>query len=114
LRAKNGKDNQSWSIVYVDEAEDEQEKGLNKEFGMIIGKPFVLRSRMLFHRVVENHPNTWNYLRRYVPNRKGQQWFFDGASKTIKNGWRTTWSMQIHSNGGHPYSSTALTNSRWW
>ena len=105
---------QRWKVVYVDEAEEEQDKGLNKEFGFHVNRPFYFRSRMLFHRVVDQHSNTWNYLRRWVKNRTSQQWYFDNVSKTIKNKWRTSYSMQIHSNGGHPYSSATTTNSRWW
>jgi hypothetical protein len=60
---------QRWKVVYVDEAEEEQDKGLNKEFGFHVNRPFYFRSRMLFHRVVDQHSNSWNYLRRWVKNR---------------------------------------------
>jgi hypothetical protein len=106
--------NQRWKVVYVDDADKEADKGFNKDFGFHINRPFYFRSRMMFHRVIEQHSNSWNYLRRYVKNKTAQQWYFDMASKTIKNKWRTTYSFQIHSNGNHKLVSATTTNSRWW
>jgi len=37
--------NQKWKIVYVDTV-NEQTKGLNKDFGFYVNKPFYIRSRL--------------------------------------------------------------------
>jgi hypothetical protein len=50
---KTNNANQRWKIVYLDQAEDEQEKGMNKDFGFHINRPFYFKSRMLFHRVID-------------------------------------------------------------
>jgi hypothetical protein len=86
---KTENENQEWNIVYVDEAKDEQEKGMAKDYGFKINEPFYFRSRMMFHRVADLHGNNWVYLRRWVKNRTSQQWYFDMASKTLKSKWKT-------------------------
>jgi hypothetical protein len=106
--------NQRWKVIYQEDQKKEADKGFNEEFGFSINRPFYFKSRMMFHRVIDQHSNSWNYLRRYVKNRTSQQWYFDQVSKTIKNKWRTNYSLQIHSNGGHKLVSATTTNSRWW
>lgn len=51
--------NQRWKVVYLDAADKEQEKGLHKDFGFHINRPFYFKSRMMFHRVVDHHANNW-------------------------------------------------------
>jgi hypothetical protein len=45
--------NQRWKIVYLDEADKEATKGLNKDFGLFVNKPFFIVSRMPMKRVIE-------------------------------------------------------------
>lgn len=45
---KNGSKAQSWKIVYVADAKKYQEKGLNKERGIEINRPFYIISKMAF------------------------------------------------------------------
>jgi uncharacterized protein (UPF0248 family) len=111
---KNDEDKQKWSIVYLDEADKEQEKGMSKEWGFRVGESFYLRSRMPFHRVADLHGNNYVYLRRWVKNRTSQQWYFDMASKTLKSVWKKGQSFQINSTGNHPYMGSGATLSRWW
>jgi hypothetical protein len=87
---------------------------MHDEFGFRINSPFFIRSRMMFHRVVDHHANNWMYLRRWVKNRNSQHFYFDGVSKTLKTKYRTAQSMQIHSNGNHKLVGSTTTNSRWW
>ena len=94
--------NQRWKVVYLDQSKDEQEKGFNKEFGFHINRPFYIRSRMMFHRVVDlNGQNTWAYLRRYVKGKTQMQWYFDMTSKTLKSKTWNNQSLTIWSNGNH-------------
>jgi prophage antirepressor-like protein len=70
---------------------------------------------MFFHRVVEAHGNNWLYLRRYVKNRKAQQWVFNEVDKTLhSHNWKN-YAMTIHSNGNsnHMRMLSSIT-SRWW
>lgn len=44
-----------------------------------------MRSRLPMKRVAECHGANNVWLRKYRKNVLGQQWFFDGVSKTIKS-----------------------------
>jgi hypothetical protein len=44
---------QSWRLVYTSDAKKVATKGLNKEFGLHINRPFFLVSKMYMERVVE-------------------------------------------------------------
>jgi hypothetical protein len=48
---KHGKVNQRWRIIYVDSKQD-QVKGLNKDFGFFINRPFYIVSKMPMGRVI--------------------------------------------------------------
>jgi len=45
--------NQRWKVVYLDKAAKTATKGLNKEFGFHINRPFYLVSQLPFNRVAE-------------------------------------------------------------
>jgi hypothetical protein len=95
----HGGKNQDWQVIYVEEAEKEMTKGLNKEYGFHVNRPFYFRSRLPFRRVAEMHGNRYVYLRRWIKNRKGQQWIFDQKSKTVTNmNWKN-YALEIQSNG---------------
>jgi hypothetical protein len=38
--------NQKWRIIYVDEKKPEQSKGLNKQFGLYVNRPFAIQTQM--------------------------------------------------------------------
>jgi hypothetical protein len=110
----SGGKSQQWNVIYLDKADKRQTKGLNKDFGFHVNRPFYIRSRMPFKRVAEcvgaNNVN----LKRWRNNAKGQQWYFDGVSKTLKNNQWKSHSLDIQSNGGSTNLRCTTTNSRWW
>lgn len=60
----HNKGNQRWNIVYLDQKAKEQTKGLNKQFGFHINRPFYIVSKMTMGRVVEaNGGNTLKIMR---------------------------------------------------
>ena len=111
---RHGGKNQRWKVLYTDKAKDIQTKGLNEDFGFQVNRPFYIRSRMLFKRVLQCHGANNIALNRYAKTNKAQQWFFDGATKTIKNNQWKTHSLNIQSNGGSPNLQVLTTNARWW
>jgi hypothetical protein len=46
VHKNHGGSNQRWNIVYVDEAAKIESKGISKEFGWHINRPFYIRSKM--------------------------------------------------------------------
>jgi len=115
-----GKENESkyaeqrWKIIYLDKAAKVETKGLNEEFGLHINRPFYIRSRMPFQRVIECIGANNVTLKRWRANTRQQQWFFDEVSKTIKNNYWKSHSLDIQSNGGSTNLRCTGTNSRWW
>jgi len=106
--------NQQWQVVYVDEADKDRTKGMNSEFGFHINRPFYMRSRLPFLRVAECHGANNVWLKRWRKNVAAQQWYFDEVSKTIKNNYWKSHSLDIQSNGGSTNIRCTTTNSRWW
>jgi len=87
---------------------------LNKNFGFHINRPFYLVSKLPFNRVAECHGANNVWQRRWRKNTLGQQWFFDGVSKTLKSNQWKNYSLDIQSNGGSTNVRCTTTNSRWW
>jgi hypothetical protein len=69
VHKRHGGANQRWKVVYIDKAAPEPTKGLNKEFGFHIRRPFYLVSRLPMHRVAQVHGHNNILLNRYVKNR---------------------------------------------
>jgi hypothetical protein len=86
---------QKWNVIYVDEADKDRTKGLNSEFGFQINRPFYIRSRLPFQRVIECHGANNVWLKRWRKNTTAQQWYFDEVSKTIKNNHWKSHSLDI-------------------
>jgi hypothetical protein len=105
---------QQWQVVYLEDAKGPQTKGLNKDFGFHVGRPFYLISKLPFNRMIECIGANNVTMRRWRNNAKAQQWFFDGVSKTIKNNNWKSHSLDIQSNGGSTNVRCTTTNSRWW
>jgi len=60
--------NQRWKIIYTDKADKPVAKGMNKDFGFEVNRPFYIVSRMPMNRVIE-WPGSGNVLiRQYVAN----------------------------------------------
>jgi hypothetical protein len=61
---------QQWKIVYLDKADKIQTKGLVEDFGFHANRPFYIRSRMPFKRVIGMHGNAHLYFYRGKKNNK--------------------------------------------
>ena len=63
--------NNQWTILYVDQ-DKSQTKGVNKEFGFHINRPFYLVSKLPMNRVMEAVNSSALQLRRWKKGRVGQ------------------------------------------
>jgi len=106
----NRGNHQKWTVVYLDKAEKTSGKGLDKDFGFHRNRPFYIRSRLPMKRMAECVGANNVQLKRWTKNRKSQQWFFDPVSKTIKNNY---WKSHSLDGNGNNVRCTG-TNSRWW
>jgi hypothetical protein len=101
--------------MYVEDAPKVKEEEIVAEFGFHPNRPFYLRSRMPFKRVIGMHGNAHLYFYRGKTNNKAHQFWFDPVSKTIRNNNWKGHAITIPSNGnsrGH-MRMTGVT-SRWW
>jgi len=81
---KTGKINQQFDLIYADEYPEEPKKGeLNKEFGLYVQRDFNIISAMGSGRYLEVINNR-NMVVKTRNGNKGQTWYFDQYSKTIK------------------------------
>jgi hypothetical protein len=54
-------------------------------------------------------------IKRFAKGRLGQQFFFDGVSRTIRSQQWKNYALEIQSNGGSAnLRMTSSINSRWW
>jgi patatin-like phospholipase/acyl hydrolase len=110
---KHGKLNQQWDIIYADEYPEEPTKGeLNKEFGLYVLRDFHIVSEMDSHRYLEVI-NTRDMVIKTPNAQKGQVWYFDQVSKTIKSK-RNNQSFDIQNSGKTRTLQVWSTNSGWW
>jgi hypothetical protein len=106
---------QLWNIMYLDKADKVATKGLDKDFGFHINRPFYLVSELPFNRVAECIGASYLRLKRWRNNVTQQQWVFDGKSKTIRSKTWSNYAIQISGNGGsNTIRMTSGINSRWW
>jgi hypothetical protein len=111
--AKNGKIHQQWDVVYADQWKGEPGNGeLNEEYGLYVGKPFNIISAMGSGRYLEVINNR-NMVIKTRNSQKGQIWYFDQRSLTIKTKINNQ-SWHIQSNGGGNKMEIQGTNSQWW
>jgi hypothetical protein len=102
-------------VIYKDEAKGPQTKGLNKDFGFHVNRPFYFRSRMPFHRVMAMHGNSHMYIQRWKRNNNPQMFWFDPVSKTIRNQHWKGHAITLPGNGNsRGHVRTAGVTSRWW
>ena len=71
--------NQKWTIKYLDQVEDGPKKGLNKDFGFEINRPFYIRSRMTMNRFIAYKGNSSLGIKSWVDGDKDFKWVFDGT-----------------------------------
>jgi len=65
-------------------------------------------------RIAECHGANNVWLKRWRKNVAAQQWYFDEVSKTVKNNYWKSHSLDIQGNGGSSNIRCTTTNSRWW
>ena len=101
--------NQRWKIQYTKDVAKEATKGMDKDFGFEINRPFYIRSKMPMGRVMEAISANNVTLKKFYKNRKSQQWVFDRVSNTIKNqNWKN---YSLDKQGGN--LTVRTTNSKW-
>jgi hypothetical protein len=101
---------QKWKLLYADKAKPVQMKGLNKKFGLEVNRPFFIVSKMWMNRVAECVGASNIVIKTLVRTNKGQQFYFDGGTKTIKsNQWKD---RSITLSGKNLYMTT--TSARWF
>jgi len=99
----------------LDKADKIATKGVNKDFGFEINRPFYIVSQLPMNKVVEMQGGTNVVLKRWRANQRQQQFVFDNVSKTVKNmNWKN-YALDIQNNGrSNNLRTTASINSRWW
>jgi ribosomal protein L21E len=81
---------------------------------MFINRPFYLISRLPMKRVAEMVGASNMAIKRFVKGRMGQQFFFDGKSKTIRSQQWKNYCIEIQNNGkADNLRATSGINSRW-
>jgi len=111
---KNGSKAQSWKLTYTKDAAKIQTKGLNKNFGLDIERPFFIVSKMWMERTVECVGASNLVLKTLRKNNKGQQFFLDDKTQTIvSNQWKDR-SITIQSQGRSNNLYMTTTNARWF
>jgi len=87
---------------------------MNKKFGLQIERPFFIVSKLWMNRVVESVSAHYMRLKTLRKSNKGQQWFLDDKTQTIKNNHWKGRSITIQSNGRSANLYTTTTNARWF
>jgi hypothetical protein len=104
---------QQWDIIYVDEMEDEPEKGeLNKQFGLVVERPFYIVSELGSNRYL-SVINNRNLAIKTQHGRNTQEWYFHQETKTIRTKLNNQ-SFDIHGSGKNKNMQIWSTNSHWW
>jgi hypothetical protein len=113
MNSKTGKLSQQWDLIYVDQYPEEPKKGeLNKEFGLYVERDFSVISALPKHRYLEVIDNRRMVIKTSNGN-KGQRWYFDQKSKTVKSRLNNK-SWDIVSSGRSREFQIYNTNSGWW
>lgn len=99
----NGK-NQKWRIVYTDDKSFRPDDSCIKKgkfcarFGFYVNRPFHIISELPAHRYLDVSGGRNIVIK--TANKSGTQvWFFDGKSRTVKNGQYTNKSFDIQNAG---------------
>lgn len=66
---RNNNANQRWKVVYSDKSVT-QTKGLDKDFGFEINRPFYIRSRLPSNRALEYQGGQYLRIRMWQMNRR--------------------------------------------
>jgi hypothetical protein len=87
---------------------------LNKNFGLEINRPFFIRSKLPFEKVVTKHGNSLRLETRKNNGNNEQHFIFDGTTKTIKSVADKGRSISIQGGGSSPGLFLEPTNARWF
>jgi len=66
-----------------------------EDFGFHANRPFYIRSRLPMKRIAECIGANNMQLKRYRKGATGQQFFFDGKSKTIRSNTWKNYALEI-------------------
>lgn len=105
--------NQRWRVVYVDEATPDQTKGLNKEYGLFVNRPFYIISRLPMARAIEVIQGR-NVVIMTRAERNSQHFIFDAKTKTINSIAYKGKSLDIENDGKSSNLQIWNTSSRWF
>jgi len=105
---------QRWKVVYTSQEKGISTKGVNKDFGFHIGRPFYIRTRMGSGRAIEVTGGRNLVLKWKKWNSDSQQFYFDNATKTIKSQQYKDRSLDIQNSGKSSNMQVWNTNGRWW
>jgi hypothetical protein len=95
----NGK-NQKWIIRYGENnGSDQQRKGKDNYFGLLINEPFYAWSKQDSGKTIEVVGGRNLSLTKFERNKQSQQFYLDAASKTIKSVAYKDKSWDIESSG---------------
>jgi hypothetical protein len=106
--------NQKWDVIYVDEAAALATSGLYKPFGLHLGRPFYIQSRMPMQRVLEVVGGRNVVASSMDRARESQIFFLDPKSKTIKSVKHKDRSIDIQTGGASSNLQAYSTNARWF
>jgi hypothetical protein len=110
---RNGKVQQRWKIIYVDEYPRDPVKGeLNKKFGLYVERPFYIISALKSNRYLDLINNR-NMVIKTPNGRNTQVWYFDQRSLTIKTKLNNQ-SFDIKNSGKTNNMQIWSTNSKWF
>jgi hypothetical protein len=110
----NGK-NQRWIVRYGENnGSDQQRKGKDSYFGLIINEPFYAWSKSGTKQTIEVIGGRNLGLRKFERNKKTQQFYLDSATKTIKSVAYKDKSWDIQDSGQSTNMQIWKTNNRWF
>jgi hypothetical protein len=113
VQNKNGKTQQKWRVIYVDEYEKEPTKGqLNKKFGLYVERDFYVVSALKSNRYLDLINNR-NFVIKTKNGRRTQVWYFHQQSMTIRTRYNNQ-SWDIKSAGKTNDMQIWSTNSGWF
>jgi hypothetical protein len=93
--------------------EDEPKKGeLNKQFGLVVERPFYIVSELGSNRYL-SVINNRNLAIKTQHGRNTQEWYFHQETKTIRTKLNNQ-SFDIHGSGKNKNMQIWSTNSHWW
>jgi hypothetical protein len=114
METKNGKTQQRWKIVYVDEYEGEPTKGqMNTKFGIYVDRDFHIVSAMKGNKYLDLDVSNRYTVIKTSNGRKQQVWYFHQPSLTIRTRYNNR-SLDIYNSGRTKTMQVWSTNSGWW